>query len=166
MAGPDAGGHVIPGVSRGFCPGAGPGAAGHQRSADLYGGDADIVVRVVFFFGLDGRTLVEQAKTRETGAPEAYLNTGARILLSSALGAGDQKISDNQGIHLSAFEAVDRFLWLADDRFVVVERSIENHRHAGLPFKFADQFPVAWIGRRCDGLQPASAVYVRGRRNF
>jgi hypothetical protein len=39
----------------------------------------------------------------------------------------NQKWTHGKHVHASALEAVDRFLWCADDRFILVEAGVENN---------------------------------------
>ena len=68
-------------------------------------------------------------------------------------------------IHLRPEKTVNRFLGTADDGFVVVERSIQHHGHAGEIAEFPDQPPVARVGLLRDRLEAARAIHVRGRGN-
>ncbi len=80
--------------------------------------------------------------------------------------ARNEKIAQDQGIHLRALEAIDRFFRAADDGFVVVEGRIEHHGHASEVTESGNQRVIAGIGLACNGLQPAGAVDMRRRRNL
>src|SRR5437879_83287 len=82
------------------------------------------------------------------------------------LGARDEEIAENQGIHVRAPETIDRFLGAADDGFVVVEGSIEHHGHAGEITESGNERVIARIGLARDGLQSAGAVHVRRWRDL
>src|SRR6266542_1690148 len=58
-------------------------------------------------------------------------------------------------------EGVDR---RADDRLAVVERGVEDQRHAGQVGERRDQLVVARVVRGIDGLDPGGAVDVEHRR--
>src|SRR5262249_46154807 len=64
-----------------------------------------------------------------------------------------------------AFEAVDCLLGCANDRFVVVERGIQQDRYAGEGFELLDDLPVQGRARLKHGLRSASAVDVRYGRD-
>src|SRR6266849_1070061 len=78
--------------------------------------------------------------------------------LASPLTTQHNNITDHQRIHLSAEKAVERLLGPADDRLVLVKRSVEHHRHTGqLPEAF-DQAIIARVGMAIDGLQTSGAI--------
>src|SRR6202171_6699786 len=77
-------------------------------------------------------------------------------------GAGDEEVAEDEGVHLSAAEAVKSFFGAADGGFVVVEGSVEDDGNAGEIFEGFDKLPVTRIGFVSDGLQAASTVNVGG----
>ena len=64
----------------------------------------------------------------------------------------DPEISDHEQIHFRAKEAIERFFWIADDRFVFVERSIQHKRDARQIAEMFDQPIIPRIGFFVDGL--------------
>ncbi len=76
-----------------------------------------------------------------------------------------EKISQDQDVHLRAAKTINRFFRAADDRLVVVERSIQDDGHAGQIAERAQQFPIKRIGGAAHGLQARGAVHVRRRGN-
>ena len=75
------------------------------------------------------------------------------------------EISQHQHVHLRAPETIQSLFGAADDRLVVIERSIQHDRHAGEIADRAQKLPIERIGRAADGLQPRGAVHMRGRGN-
>src|SRR5262249_42580177 len=57
-------------------------------------------------------------------------------------------------------EAVEGFSRSADDRFVLVERCVEDHRYAREGAKTLDQAVISRVGSLSHRLQPAGAVDV------
>src|SRR5947209_13637106 len=51
----------------------------------------------------------------------------------------DEKVSQDEQIHLGSKKAVERFFRIADDRFVFVERSVEHEWDAGQVAEMFDQ---------------------------
>ena len=100
----------------------------------------------------DGRC--EKAACRISAAPRSRCG-----------GLAHQNIAKDEHIHLRPEKAVDGFLGTADDRLVVVERSIQHHGHAGEIAKFPDQPPVARVRLLRDRLEASGAVHVSGRGN-
>ena len=72
----------------------------------------------------------------------------------------DEALSQDDGIHLRPQKAIKRFLRPADDRLVLVEGCVEDHRHAGSA-KGRDELPVSRVCLPVDGLQAARAVDMR-----
>ena len=69
-----------------------------------------------------------------------------REMTALRLLAGDQEVTQDQGIHLRAQETVYGFFRAADDWLVIVEGGVEHHRDAGEIFKRFDKLPVTRIG--------------------
>src|SRR6266852_5178283 len=69
----------------------------------------------------------------------------------------DQEITENQRIHLRAQETIEGFFRPADNWFVVVERSIQHHRHSREIAKRRNQRVVPRIRFARDGLQPSGS---------
>ena len=72
----------------------------------------------------------------------------------------NQKIAEHQRVHLRSQKAIQRFFRPANDRFIVVERGIKNHRHAGGLFERFDEPPVTRIDVARDRLQSTSSIHV------
>src|SRR6185503_5742065 len=62
--------------------------------------------------------------------------------------------------HLGLLKAFDRLLRRADDRLVLIERRIENHRHARELRKVRNQLIITLVDLSRDGLQTPGAVDV------
>ena len=69
--------------------------------------------------------------------------------------ARNKEVTDYQHIHTRAQKAVERLFGSAHDRFVLVKRCVEHHRHAGQFAKAFDQTIIARVGVTVDGLQAA-----------
>src|SRR5215813_8024019 len=70
----------------------------------------------------------------------------------------NQEVAEHQRIHLRPQETINRFLRLANDWLVVVERSIQHHRNTRLAFYLFDQFPITWVRRLCHRLKPPCPI--------
>ncbi len=77
----------------------------------------------------------------------------------------DEDVAEDKHIHFGAQKTFDGFLRTANDRFVVVEGSIQHHGHAGEIGKLPDQPPIARVRFLRHGLEAPGAVHVGGRRN-
>src|SRR5205823_3075836 len=64
-----------------------------------------------------------------------------------------EKIAQHEQIHFRAQETIERFLGVANDRLVFVERSVEHERDAGEIAKVFDQPVITRVGFFVDGLQ-------------
>ena len=70
------------------------------------------------------------------------------------------EVAHHQYVHLRALKTIESFLGSADDGLIVVERSVQNDRHAGEVSEGANQFPVERVRGAADGLQARGAVHV------
>src|SRR5664279_245590 len=70
--------------------------------------------------------------------------------------ASNQEITKYERVHLCAQKAIECFLGTADNGLVVVKRSVQHDRDAGLALELGDQGVVTRIGFCCDRLQSAS----------
>src|SRR5690242_16536669 len=59
--------------------------------------------------------------------------------------ARNQKIAQHQRIHLCSLKTVQCLSRPADDWLIVIEGSIQHHRHFGELLELPNQPPVAWI---------------------
>ena len=71
------------------------------------------------------RLLTVDLLTSRSSLPCAYI----QIVLRRRLGRGpsNKVITKHEHVHLRTKEAIERFLWPADDRLVLIERRIEYH---------------------------------------
>src|SRR5437899_4875208 len=79
----------------------------------------------------------------------------------SARMAFEGVMSHDQHIHIRAKKAVERLARVQDDRLVLVERRVQEHRHAAQALERSDQSPVARIGSLAHRLQTSASVDVR-----
>jgi hypothetical protein len=68
---------------------------------------------------------------------------------------GDERMTDDQRVHLRAQKTVQCLFGLADDGLVLVERGVEHHRDRRDIAKLLDQSIVKRIGVARDGLKAA-----------
>src|SRR5436305_2115685 len=78
----------------------------------------------------------------------------------------NQKIAGHQCVHLRALETIDGFFGPTDDRFVVVEGSVEHDGNTRGLFERFDEPPIAWSGLLRDGLQTPGTVDMRRSANL
>src|SRR5712692_9398254 len=78
----------------------------------------------------------------------------------------DQETTENQRIHLRAQETIEGFFRPADNWFVVVERSIQHHRHSREIAKRRNQRVVPRIRLARDRLQAARPINMSRSRNL
>ena len=74
-------------------------------------------------------------------------------------------MAHHKNVHLRPEEAVERLLRPVHDRLVLVERGVEQDRHASLLLERPNELPVERIGLAADGLEPAAAVHMRHGRD-
>ena len=77
----------------------------------------------------------------------------------------NQIIAHRQNVHPGTKETVDGLFRGQDDRLVLVEGGIEEHRHAGQLFEFLDQRPVPRVGLAAHRLKTSSSIDMRRGRN-
>src|ERR1039458_7939130 len=107
----------------------------------------------------------QAATLRSFSAEDAATATGVSVMLMmSGLGLdfrlAREKRANGQHIHLGSLEAVDRLLWCAYNRLILVEARVQDHRDPGFPAKRLDQIVVQRILFSRHGLQSASVVHV------
>src|SRR6266478_121320 len=54
-----------------------------------------------------------------------------RALVACDSRSRDQKVAEDERVHLRAKKTIERLLWPAHDGLVVIKRSVEHYRHAG-----------------------------------
>src|SRR5262249_51859832 len=85
------------------------------------------------------------------------------FLPSNLIVPNQDGLAQHQDIHPGSQEAVERLLWLAHHRLVLVERGIKHHRHAGEITKRSDQAVIPRIGALAYRLQPSGTVDMSDR---
>src|SRR6185437_16965507 len=90
------------------------------------------------------------------------------INASSGVGRrpNQHRLPEAEHIHPRPQKAVERFLWRAYDRLVLVERGVEHHRNTSPVAEAFDEAMVARIGVAIDGLQPARPIDMRHGGNL
>ena len=66
---------------------------------------------------------------------------------------------------MRAEKTVQRLCGKMDDRLVLIERGVEEHRYAGLALEGFDEAPVSWVRALADRLEAARPVHVRNSRH-
>src|SRR5690348_18119346 len=80
----------------------------------------------------------------------------------SRMALREQVIPYHQNVHMSAQKTFDGLGRRAYDRFIVIERGIEDGGNASERGELADQSPIPRISPLLDGLHAAGAIHVRG----
>src|SRR6185436_18857001 len=77
-----------------------------------------------------------------------------------------RKIPEIKHVHLRLSETINRFLRRADDRLILIERRIQNHRHTRQRLEIRDQLIITRIHLARDSLQATGAIEVRHGRDL
>ena len=75
-------------------------------------------------------------------------------------------LADDNGIHVRTQETSDCLKRCSYDRFILIQRRIEQDRHTGFFIEPRDQRVVEWIGPSRHRLQTSAAIHMGDGGNF
>ena len=78
----------------------------------------------------------------------------------------DQRVAQHKHIHPRSEETIERFLRLAHNGLILVERRVQDHRHPRQSPERLDQAIIARVRLAMHGLDARRVVHMRHRRNI